>query len=247
MSARSSSSSHERCRNSTSGTSGSRRSRTASSSRLRLGRLHEARVVLQEDPAELPGQLERLERRAELGERLVGLLGRLVPRHRRVRLDVEDELGRRALRPAPGHRGVGEVVVGRVDLDRVEALRVVARAAPSSVETPRGYQALTRPSSAKLARAEADGRGHPEKRKGPAGARPPTSCERYFFARPALRGEPVDRRVHARDRADERLQLRADLRCRPAGCDRVGAEERPAFALNVNVAVRRDPRPADAS
>ena len=37
--------------------------------RLRLGRLPEARVVLEEDPAELPGELERLERGAELGER----------------------------------------------------------------------------------------------------------------------------------------------------------------------------------
>ena len=51
--------------------------------RLRLGRLDEARVVLEEDPLQLSGKLERLERGAEVTERdfLVRLL---VPRHRRV-------------------------------------------------------------------------------------------------------------------------------------------------------------------
>ena len=92
---------------------------------LRLGGLPNSGVVLEEDPAELPRELERLERRAELGERL-GLLCGLVPRHRRVRLDVERELRRRALRPAARHGRVGEVVVGRVDLDGVESLGVVA-------------------------------------------------------------------------------------------------------------------------
>ena len=97
----------------------------------RIRRLDEPWVVLEEDPAELARQLERLQRRAERGERVVVRLA-LVPRHRLVRLDVERELGRRALRPAPRHGRIGEVVVRRVDLDRVEALGVVAAGGPST-------------------------------------------------------------------------------------------------------------------
>ena len=90
----------------------------------RFGRLHEARVVLEQDPAQLPGQLQRLDRRPEGGKRRVVRLA-LVARHRLVRLHVEGELGRCPLRPVPRDPGIGEVVVGRVDLDRVEALGVV--------------------------------------------------------------------------------------------------------------------------
>ena len=149
VSARSSSSSHERWRNSTSGTSGSSSSRTPASSSFAASDFFTRGWYWSRIAAELPGQLERLERGPELRERAL-LLRLLVARHRLVRLHVEDELGRRALRPARGHVRVGQVVVRRVDLDRVEALGVVARAAPSRVETPRGYQAFSSPSSAKL-------------------------------------------------------------------------------------------------
>jgi uncharacterized protein YecE (DUF72 family) len=48
-----------------------------------------------------------------------------VPRHQPERLDVHREAVRRALRPAFHHRLRGQAVVRRVDLHRVEALRVV--------------------------------------------------------------------------------------------------------------------------
>ena len=69
--------------------------------RLRRVRLHEPRVVLEQDAAQLARELERLERRAELAERRVGRLA-LVPRHRRRRLDVEREVVGRP----PAHRSV---------------------------------------------------------------------------------------------------------------------------------------------
>ncbi len=91
---------------------------------LRLVRLDESRVVLEQDSAQLAGELEWLDRRAELGEGARALDG-LVVRHRLRGLHVEDEVGWCPLRPAAGHRGIGKVVEGRVDLDRVEALAVV--------------------------------------------------------------------------------------------------------------------------
>src|SRR5699024_116478 len=57
---------------------------------LRGAGLDEPRVVLEQDAAELAGELERLERRPELPEGTVGRLA-LVPGHRRRRLDVERE------------------------------------------------------------------------------------------------------------------------------------------------------------
>ena len=93
---------------------------------LRLLRLHEARVVLEQDAAELPRQLQRLERTPEGRERGVARLP-FVEGHRGARLDVEREVIGRALGPAPCHLGVGEGVVRRVDLDDVEALGVVAQ------------------------------------------------------------------------------------------------------------------------
>ena len=125
---------------------------------LRLGRLHEPRVVLEQDAAQLSRQLERLDRRAEVGERL-GLVGRLVVRHRGVGLHVEDELGRRALRPAAGHGRVREVVEGRVDLDRVEALRVVGESRRRSRDAAR-VPRLEQPLVGEAARPQANGRGH---------------------------------------------------------------------------------------
>ncbi len=97
----------------------------------RIRRLDEPWVVLHEDPAELARQLERLERRAERSEGVVVRLA-LVPRHRLVRLDVERELGWCPLSPVQRHPRIGEVVVRRVDLDRVEALRVVRAGGPST-------------------------------------------------------------------------------------------------------------------
>ena len=147
VSARSASSSHERWRNSTSGTSGARRAGARASSAFAASRLREARVVLEEDAAELAGELERLERRPEEAERLVGRLA-LVPRHRRRRLDVEGEVVGRPAGPALGHGGVGQGVVGRVDLDDVEALGVVAEALLGGRDTARVpglQQALVRP------------------------------------------------------------------------------------------------------
>src|SRR5262249_45577250 len=89
------------------------------------------------------------------------LVGRLafVPRHRLVRLHVEDELRRSALRPPPGDRRIGKVVVRRVDLDRVEALRVVGEASlrrGAAAWTP----GLHEPLVGEAARAEPDSRRH---------------------------------------------------------------------------------------
>ena len=125
---------------------------------LRLGRLDEPGVVLEQDAAELARELERLDRRAELGKGAVGRLA-LVEGHRRARLDVEGELVRRPLGPAPRHVGVGQRVEGRVDLDDVEALGVVAQARGGRRDAawvPRLEQALVGPA----ARPEAHRRRH---------------------------------------------------------------------------------------
>ena len=150
VSARSSSSSQERCRNSTSGTSGSRSLAHALELGLRLGRLLNARVVLEEDPAQLPESSSGSSERAELGERL-GLLSRLVPRHRGVRLDVERELRRRCAGPSgPSRpdRGGGS----RASRPRpCRTARRSSRAEPLDVETPSRVPSLrSSPSSAKL-------------------------------------------------------------------------------------------------
>ena len=64
----------------------------------RRARLDEARRVLEQDAAELPGPLERLERLAEGGERRLAV--RLaVAGHLSARLRVEDEAGGGALGP----------------------------------------------------------------------------------------------------------------------------------------------------
>ena len=84
-----------------SGTSGASRSGRPGELGLRRRGLGEPRVVLEEDAAELPGQLERLERGPEEPERVVGRLA-LVPGHRRRRLDVERE----PVRGPPAQRSV---------------------------------------------------------------------------------------------------------------------------------------------
>ncbi len=86
--------------------------------------LLEPRRVLQQHAAELARALERRQRLAELGERLL-VVGLFVPGHPLARLRVEDETVRRPLRPLRGGLGRGQVVERRVDLDRVEALGVV--------------------------------------------------------------------------------------------------------------------------
>ena len=104
---------------------------------------------LEEDPAQLAGVLERRDSAQEAAEDLgTKLLGRMedtpllvdlgrgakigwkllepgwVACHQRESLDVEEEAGRRTLGPAGAHARARQPVVGRVDLDRVEALRV---------------------------------------------------------------------------------------------------------------------------
>ena len=86
--------------------------------------LLEPRRVLEQHAAELARVLQRRQRLAELGERLLAV-GLLVPGHPLARLRVEDEALRRPLGPLRRGLGRGQAVEGRVDLDRVEALGVV--------------------------------------------------------------------------------------------------------------------------
>ena len=113
--------------------------------------VHDIRGKLKEDPAQLAGRPEWLERCEEAAEdlsaKLAGgpvdatlLVGRhlvaevrrqrlqlhRVSRHQSERLHVHDKVVRRPLGPALDHRLVWKPVVGGVDLDRVEVLRVVA-------------------------------------------------------------------------------------------------------------------------
>ena len=107
---------------------------------------------LHQDPAELAVPPQRLERRVEAAEDLGPELARRpvdpaalvdrrslaqvgrelldldrVPRHHAEGLHVHDEALGGALVPAPDHLLVGEPVVGRVRLDGVEAVGVVAQ------------------------------------------------------------------------------------------------------------------------
>ncbi len=107
---------------------------------------------LHQDPAEFPRLAQRLERLVEAAEDLRPKLarravdaaalvdGRLVAqvrrelldldrvaRHHAERLDVHDEAVGRALGPALDQLPVGQAVVGRVRLDHVEAVGVVAQ------------------------------------------------------------------------------------------------------------------------
>src|SRR5581483_3809952 len=113
----------------------------------RLARLDEAGRVLQEDAAKLPRPLEWGERVAKLGERPLPVAP-AVPGHLRARLRVEDEALGGALGPLRGRLRRGQVVEGRVDLDRVEALRVVGeplRRRGNAPRVPALDQALVRP------------------------------------------------------------------------------------------------------
>ena len=124
VSARSSSSTHERCRNSTSGTSGSSSGAAAFSSSIASVDFLNRGGYWSSTPRSLPALLERRERLAELGERPLAV-GLLVAGHPVARLRVEDEALRRPLGPLRGGLGRGQVVERRVDLDGVEALGVV--------------------------------------------------------------------------------------------------------------------------
>ena len=127
---------------------------------------------LEEDPAELPGLAQRLERGQELAEHDRALLGRRavdpaagierhpvaevgrqlleahrVARHQPERLDVHHEAVGRPVGPVLHHRLVGDAVEGRVDLDGREVLRVPGE--PFLRAAGRvGYQCLTSASSA---------------------------------------------------------------------------------------------------
>ena len=132
---------------------------------LRLVRLDEAGVVLHQDPAQLPGELERFDRRPEGCERL-SLVRLLVVRHRRVRLHMEDELVRRSLRPATRDGWIGEVVERRVHLDGVEALPVVAQPSGRGRDAAR-IPRLDEPFVRKAARSDPYRGGHGARIRGP--------------------------------------------------------------------------------
>ena len=176
MSARSSSSSHERWRNSTSGCSGASNGAAAAISSFASARLHDPRVVLEQHAAQLPRGLERRERLAELAERGLAV-GLLVPGHRGARLRVPGEVVRRALGPLRGRLRGGKAVERRVDLDDVEALGVVGEARGRRGHSPRVPvldEALVGP----RARADPD-HGHAVRLKRRARSRGPLVC--YFF------------------------------------------------------------------
>jgi hypothetical protein len=67
-------------------------------------------------------------------------------RHQPERLHVHHEVVRRPLGPAPHHLLGGQPVVRRIDLDRVEVLRVVRE--PFAGRRPFGYQCFESASSA---------------------------------------------------------------------------------------------------
>jgi hypothetical protein len=112
----------------------------------------DVRGQLEQDPAQLPGAAQRLERLVEAPEDLGSKLARRpvdaallvhrrlvaqvrrqllrldrVSRHDAERLHVHHEAIGRPLRPARDHLFDGEAVVRRVDLDRVEVRRVPAQ------------------------------------------------------------------------------------------------------------------------
>ena len=124
VSSRSSGSIQERWRNSTSGTSGAIRSGTRSSSASASADFVKRGWYWSRTPRSFPESSSGS--RAARNSAKASSVGS--PSWNVIVLwafDVERELGRRPLRPVAGHRGVREVVVGRVHLDRVEALGVV--------------------------------------------------------------------------------------------------------------------------
>src|SRR6266536_1426322 len=84
-------------------------------------------MKLEQHAAELPCGFERCERPAKLGECAFARVRFLVSRHLLRGLRVEDEAGRRSLRPPLRGLGRRQPVERRVDLNRVETLCVVAK------------------------------------------------------------------------------------------------------------------------
>ena len=94
---------------------------------------------------------------AEIGRQL--LEANRVAGHQPERLDMEHEPRRSALRPARGDLCGRQGVIRRVDLDRVESLRVVAQpllTRADATRIPEGGERLV----SERARADADRRGH---------------------------------------------------------------------------------------
>src|SRR5581483_7435013 len=164
------------------------------------------RRELEEDAAELSRAAQRLERLEEATEHLAAQLARravdaaaLVDGHLRAQvlgqdldlhgmachqpegLHVHDEPGRRPLRPALDRRLHRQPVVGRVDLDRVEVLRVprepFARRQLLWIEVLR--ERLVRPG----ARADADLRRYRETAR--------FSTDNFSVSRPTVIDEPA--------------------------------------------------------
>ena len=233
----------DRWRNSTSGTSGSSRARARSSSAFASGDFVKRGWYCRRTPRSFPESSSgSSEARNSANAWSVG--SRVVPRHRGVRLHVERELGRRALRPATRDGRIGEVVVGRVDLDRVEALRVVAETRlrrRHSARVPGLQQALV----GEAARPEADRGGH-GRSVGPGEPRGSPGHERLpLLDDLALRREAVRSWRSCTERAASELRAHGRVGA-PAAAAAVGAEERPRLRLEREPAGRSDLRLPEA-
>ena len=159
MSASSSSVTQERWRNSISGTSGSSSPRTRASSASASGDFLTRGWYWSRTPRIFPDASSGAERLAEVAERRLEP-GLAVARHLAARLDVEDEVLRRPLGPAGRRLRRRQVVERRVDLDHVEALRVVAQAGLGARHAA-GVPVLHEPVVGPAAGADADSGRHP--------------------------------------------------------------------------------------
>ena len=156
----------------------------------------DVRRELHQDPAQLAGLAQGLERRAEAGEHLAAQLARRVvdaaavvhlrlgpqiggellgahgmARHHPERLHVEHESGRRAPRPRRRRVRARKRVVAGVQLDRVELLGVVVQAGLGRAHRgriPRLRQRLVGP----RARADAERRRSENEASGGSSGRP---------------------------------------------------------------------------
>ena len=193
--------------------------------RLRLGRLDEARVVLEEDPLQLSGKLERLERGASPNATSCSASSCLVI----VACAFTWKMNSGAS-AAPSGRSPRDRAGGRraSPPPRCRSARRSSRAALGD-ETPRGTSASAGP----RLRAEADRRGH-GRSVWPGwswGQAPDPSRLDYlpFADDPARGGEPARGRVHARNRRDRSARCSGAA---PAAGD-VRSEE-PLSLRNVN-------------
>ena len=106
-------------------------------------------------------------------------------------LDVEHEVGRRALHPQLRQPPRGQGVVGRVDLHDREPRRVVTGAAPRPCRRPRGRTRRRRSSSGRSRTPSRRGRGGPPGRR--AARWRPRRSRRPRGARARVRARVVDR------------------------------------------------------